>query len=199
MRKAAHFTVFLTGLMLLSGCGYHKPQAVLAPPTEGQDQTTGKVMMRVKPLRDFECSYYFDNRLISRGIQPLQLYIQNDSDTYYVLSGSDISLPILGKREVGAVFYRNILGRSLVWLLGVALLWQVFLPLFFVDGLFCLQANKEIGSDLNSICINPKEKLVLAPRTRTHKVLFVPVDEYHYHFTITLHEQDTDNVVTFSF
>lgn len=194
MRKAINFTVLLAGIVLLAGCGYHRPQAVLTPPTEGQEQTIKDVLVRLKPLRDFECSYYFDNRLVSRGIQPIQLYIQNDSDRYYVLDGKEIALDLMGKRDVGAVLYKNVIGRSIVWLTGtIAFLWKLFLPILLVDALFCMQANKEISNDIGSICINPKQKLVIAPRSRTHKVLFVPVDSYHHHATVTLREQDKED------
>jgi hypothetical protein len=173
---------------------------VLTPPTEGQEQTIKKVLVRTKLLRDFECSYYFDNRLVSHNIQPIQLYIQNDSDVYYVLNASDISLPLLGKRDVGAVLYKNILGRSVVWLTGtIAFLWQFFLPVWFLDTLFCLQANKEIASDITGIWINPKQKLVIAPHSRTHKVLFVSLEKFHHHMTLSLKEQDKGTELIFRF
>ncbi|MDQ5890515.1 MAG: hypothetical protein QG604_389 [Candidatus Dependentiae bacterium] len=201
MRKAINFTVLFTGVVLLTGCGYHRPQAVLTPPTEGQDQTIKDVLVRIKPLRDFECSYYFDNRLVSRGIQPIQLFVQNDTDRYYVLDGKDITLDMLGKRDVGAVLYKNVIGRSIVWLTGtIAFFWKLFLPILIIDTLFCLQANKEISNDIASICINPKQKLVIAPRSRMHKVLFVPTDSYYHHVTIVLKEQDKEDAeLTFRF
>jgi hypothetical protein len=172
---------------------------VLAPPTEGQEKTIEKVLLRIKPLRDFECAYYFDNRLVSRGIQPIQLSIQNESEKYYVLNGQDISLPLLGKRDVGAVLYKNIVGRSVVWLVGVAVFWKLFLPVLLVDTLFCVQANKEISNDVSSMCINPKQKVVVAPRSKIHKILFVPADKYHHHMTIVLKEQENNGEITFRF
>lgn len=196
------FNLVCTGVMLLTflgACGYHRPQAVLSPPTEGQSQTQKEVLVRIKPLRDFECSYYFDNRLVSRGVQPLQLYIQNDSDRYYVLSGSDISLPLLGKRDVGSRLYKNIVGRSVVWFVGALFFWKLFVPVLFVDTLFCLQANKEIGADLTSLCVNPKQKLVIAPHSRTHKVLFVASDMYHHHLMVPLQEQGKEETLSFRF
>jgi len=199
MRKTIGFTAVCTGLMLLVGCGYHRPKAVLPPPTEGQSQTISGVLMRVKPLRDFECSYYFDNRLVSRGIQPLQLYINNDTDSYFVLDGKDISLPLMGRRDVGGKFYKNVVGRSLVWFVGSLIYWKIFLPVLLLDSLLCMQANKEIGTDLASLGVNPKQKIVIEPRTRLHKVLFVPVDQYHHHMTIPLKEQEKDTVLTFRF
>lgn len=184
----------------MTGCSYHRPLAVLAPPHEGHEQIVDNVSIRVKPLRDFECSHYFDNRLVSRGIQPIQVYIQNDTDQYYVLDGQNISLPVMGKRDVGAVLYKNIMARSCVWLFGtVAAVWQIFLPILVVDTLFCLQANKNIKNDISSVCINPKEKVVLKPHSRLHKVLFVPVDEYHHHITVTLHDQQTQRELVFQF
>ncbi len=199
MNKTMSFMVLVTGIILSTGCGYHRPQAVLTPPTEGQEKTIEKVLVRIKPLRDFECSYYFDNRLVSRGIQPIQMSIQNDSEKYYVLNGQDISLPLLGKRDAGAVLYKNIVGRSVIWLLGTAIFWKLFLPVLLVDTLFCLQANKEISNDISSMCINPKQKLVIAPRSKIHKVLFVSVEKYHHHMTIVLKEQESNNEIAFRF
>ena len=128
-----------------------------------------------------------------------QVYIQNNSDQYYVLDGQNISLPIMGKRDIGAVLYKNVIARSVVWGLGIATVWEIFVPIFIVDMLFCVQANKNIRSDITSVCINPKEKVVLAPHSRTHKVLFVPVDDYHHHLTISLNEQQSDKQLTFKF
>lgn len=202
MRKAAHFIVVITGLIFFTGCGggYYKPQAVISPPTEGQEETQARVMVRVKPLRDFECSYYFDNRLVSRGIQPIQLFVENDSDSYYVLDAEDISFELLGKKDVGAVLYKNIFGRSLVWLVGtVAVFWKVFLPIFIVDTLLCLQANKEMSNDISSLSVNPKEKIVIAPHSRIHKVLFVSADSYYHHLALSLTEQETEKKLRFRF
>ena len=107
MQKTASYArIYIVSLIavLITGCSYHRPSAVLTPPHEGHEQTQEKVSVRIKPLRDFECSHYFDNRLVSRGIQPVQLYIQNESEHYYVLDGREISLPIMGKRDIGAVY-----------------------------------------------------------------------------------------------
>lgn len=203
MDKTSRFRLAVLPILaalFMSGCSYHRPLAVLTPPHEGHEQIVENVSIRVKPLRDFECSHYFDNRLVSRGIQPIQVYVQNETDQYYVLDGQNVSLPLMGKRDVGAVLYKNIMARSVVWLFGtVAAVWQVFLPIFVVDMLFCVQANKNIKSDISSICINPKEKVVIKPNSRLHKVLFVPVDDYHHHITVTLHEQQTQKELVFQF
>ena len=199
---AGQTRVYLACLVsvVLSGCSYHRPSAVLRPPHEGHESVQQKVRVRIKPLRDFECSHYFDNRLVTRGIQPIQLYLENDSEQYYVLNAQTISLPIMGKRDVGSVLYKNIFGRSFVWGLGtVAFFWQMFLPIFVVDLLFCLQANKNIRSDIESVCINPKEKVVIKPHSRVHKVLFIPVEDYHHHLTLTLQEEKSEKELVFKF
>lgn len=202
MKKTAVQTrVYLACLVsvMLTGC-YHAPSAVLRPPHEGYESVQSQVRVRIKPLRDFECSHYFDNRLVTRGIQPIQLYVENDSDKYYTLDAQTISLPVMGKRDVGAVLYKNILGRSFVWTVGtVAFFWQFFLPVFVIDLLFCLEANKNIRSDIGSVCINPKEKVVLKPHSREHKVIFVPLDEYHQHMTLTLQEEKSESELVFKF
>jgi len=202
MKKQAVLRYFLGYIIVtITGCGYYRPTTMLRPPHEGLKQEIESVSICLKPLRDFECAHYFDHRLVSRArVQPLQVYIQNNSDKYYVLQGSHISVPILGKRSVGAILYKNIFGRSLVWGFGTAaIFWQLFLPLWVIDMIFSLQANKNIRNDIESICINPKERVVITPNSRVHKVLFVLQEDYHHHIDITLVEQQTDNELVFKF
>lgn len=173
---------------------------MLRIPQEGQEKKISDVLVRIKVLRDFECAHYFDNRLVSQGLQPIQMYIQNDTDHFYILDGSNISVPLVGKRGVGAYLYKNTYARSAIWLFGtVALAWQLFLPVFLIDTVGCVQANKHIRSDIESICINPKEKLVIPPHTRIHKVLFVDQDDYHHHIEIRLQEQERQDELVFAF
>ena len=203
--KEQHARIFRYAfcLVTLVGCafkGYHNPTVVLLPPHEGQEVTIDKVSIRIKPLRDFECAHFFDNRLVSRGVQPIQVYVQNNTETFYVLNGENISLPLLGKRSVGAVLYKNIIARSLVWTIGtVAVLWQVFLPILIADVLFSMQANKNIKSDIDSIAMRPKDKVVVPPGGRVHKILFVESGEYHHHMSITLTKEQEDGELLFRF
>jgi hypothetical protein len=197
MEKGTFFTALFL-VFAISGC-YHRPQAVLTIPHEGQEQTQESVLVRCKTLADHECYHYFDNRILEHGVQPLQLYIQNDSDKYFVFTGKDISLPIMGKGDVGAMLYKNIVSRSFVWGFGALFYWPAFIPILLVDGILCLQANKEIGDDITSFCISKTEKLVVAPHSRLHKVLFIQESDYHHHFTLALHEQESDHELVFRF
>lgn len=185
------------------GCsfkGYHNPTVVLLPPHEGQELTIDDVSVRVKPLRDFECAHYFDNRMVSKGVQPIQIYIQNNTNTFYVLDGENVSLSLLGRRRVGAVLYKNIIARSMVWLIGtVTILWQVFLPILVADAAFSMQANKNIKSDIESIAMRPKDKVVIAPGARVHKIMFVETHEYHHHLTVTLTKEQEEGEILFRF
>ncbi|MGD1997560.1 MAG: hypothetical protein PVJ92_01455 [Candidatus Dependentiae bacterium] len=193
---------FIFLLLMTAGCsfkGYHNPTVVLLPPHEGQEVTIDDVSVRVKPLRDFECAHYFDNRMVSKGVQPIQVYIQNNTNTFYVLDGENVSLPLLGRRRVGAVLYKNILARSMVWFIGVMVLWQVFVPVFVADAAFSMQANKNIKNDIESIAMRPKDKVVIAPGARVHKIFFVEPHEYHHHMTITLTKEQEEGEVLFRF
>lgn len=203
LRRYSAFFVFMA-VVLLGGCspfkGYYNPSVMLLPPHEGQEITNGNVSIRAKALRDFECAGFFDNRMIDKDVQPIQIYIQNNSDTFYVLDGASISVPLLGKRRVGAVLYKNILARSVVWVLGtIAFSWELFLPILLADTIFSMQANKNIKSDLESIALRPKEKVVLAPASRVHKIFFVDTSDYHHHFSITLTKEQGEGELVFRF
>lgn len=200
MGKTKGVALFILSSIILglSGC-YYRQTALLHPPHEGQDLSQKDISIRIKPLRDFECTHYFDSRLVTKGVQPIQVYIQNDSKKVLVLDATKLSAPLLGKHGIGAKMYKNIVARTIVWALGVSVLWWAFAPLLILDPLFCIQANQEAHKDIESICVQPKDQIVIRPQSRLHKILFIPSEKYHQHLSITLREQDSENELIFTF
>jgi len=185
-------------VLFSSGC-YYRQLSLLHPPREGRDLSQKDVTVRIKELRDFECAHFFDSRLVTKGLQPIQIYIQNDSSKVFVLDATKLSVPLVGRRGVSAKVYKNVVGRSVVWFMGVSLLWKIFMPVLILDTLFCVQANQDAQRDIHSVCVQPKDKIVIQPHSRFHRVLFVPREKYHQHLSVTLQEQGNEEELVFTF
>ncbi len=194
--------VFFIPLFALfsQGCFLQHRDIVLVPPFEGAQKTVNDVSVRVRLLRDFECVSYFGKRLVSKGLQPIQLYIQNASNIEYTLNGEDIDLPLCGKRTVGRHLYNKIIGRSIAWAFGTLIIfWELFLPIWLIDSLYSINHNQKIYRNIEKICINPKEQVIIPPQSKVYRVLFVKAEKYNHRISMIIRDNEESKQLVFSF
>ncbi len=97
------FSSFL--IISFSGCAKYKPHALLEP--TGNYIEKDNVKASTALLTDKDCKYYFSKEIIKAGFQPVQIYIENNSNERLVLDALNINLPIEQRNYVARFLHYN--------------------------------------------------------------------------------------------
>lgn len=134
-----------------------------------------------------DCDRFLDRDVLAEGYQPIQLYIQNDSDKNYVFSLNRITLPIARPEEVAEKVHTSTVGRAVGYGAGALIFWPLAIPAI-VDGVKSANANEALDNDFLAKAARDQ---VVFPHSRFNAVIFVPVHAYQNSYTITLIDQDS--------
>jgi hypothetical protein len=181
---------------LLSGCASYKAQSLanLSPQSAPCAVTQEQVTVSCKAFTKQDCKRYLDRDVISKGFQPVQICIQNESKRSFQFSQNQISLPLADASYVAEKVHTSTVGRATAYGVGALILWPLAIPAI-VDGVKSKNANEALDNDFASK--TPTEQ-TLAPFARINGLLFVPVESYQEAFTLTLVDKETQEKLSFS-
>lgn len=145
------------------------------------------ITVAAKKLTQSECMKYFDRDVIRKGYLPIQLYIQNDTNSSYAFSLNRISLATARPKEVAEKVHTSTVGRAVGYGTGALFLWPLAIPAV-VDGVKSAQANEALDADFEAKAARDQ---IIPMHSYFNRVLFVPVNEYAGSFTITLIDVET--------
>lgn len=134
-----------------------------------------------------DCDRFLDRDVLAEGYQPIQLYIQNDSDKNYVFSLNRITLPIARPEEVAEKVHTSTVGRAVGYGAGALIFWPLAIPAI-VDGVKSANANEALDNDFLAKAARDQ---VIFPHSRFNAIIFVPVHAYQNSYAITLIDQDS--------
>ncbi|MDN3504047.1 MAG: hypothetical protein P0S95_00530 [Rhabdochlamydiaceae bacterium] len=140
-----------------------------------------------------ECKIYLDRDVIAQGYQPVQIFIQNDSDNHYTFSPNQIDLPCSDQKQVADKVHTNTVGRAVGYGVGALFVWPLAIPAV-VDGVKSSEANKQLDSDFYS---KTAKTVTVGPHSSMNKLIFVPTSEYRSDFNITLLDMKSNESKTF--
>ena len=190
------FTISAT-LALLSGCAsYHaaplnnlSSDAVCSSSVKNSD-----VIVLARSFDKVDCKRYLDRDVLAKGYQPVQLYIQNNSDQSYSFSLDRIDIPHARAEAVAAKVHTSTVGRILGYgIPGLVVVWPLIIPAV-VDGIKSSDANEALDMDFSS---KAAKNQIINPYTHFNKILFVPVNDHKSSFNITLINQESNEPQTF--
>lgn len=173
--------------LVFSSCASYKAVTLsnLSPTfVEGNQED---VVVVAKAFNVDDCKKYLDRNVLSVGYQPVQIYIQNDSDKALVFTTDRISLPCAPAREVAEKVHTSTAGRVVGYGVGALFVWPLLVPAV-VDGVKSSQANESLDIDFASKVAGNQ---TIFPHSRLNKVLFVPIADYHPNFSLTLIEAES--------
>ena len=152
------------------------------------------IIVAAKAYDKTDCKRYLDRDVIANGYQPVQLYIQNNSDKSYSFSLNRIDLPFAREDEVARKVHTSTVGRALGYgIPGVLVLWPLIIPAV-VDGIKSSEANEALDYDFSSKIARDQ---TIGPRSYFNKIIFVPVGDFRQSFSVTLIDQDSNEPDTF--
>jgi hypothetical protein len=168
---------------MLSGCTKNlkyesRRLTPLTRATAHSSQTKENVTVSVKSFDTSDQAYYFGQK--TRDLHPLQITVDNDSETAWVLSKENISLPLASTTAVTKKYkttgWASVALGALAWPLGV------------VHGYMSHNANKEIEADIADKSI--ETTAIISPEAHRNAVLFSRSEHELQHFSVTLVDAD---------
>ena len=183
----------LLGLSLICsvGCARYHATALssVCPDAIHTTAPSDGLIVAAKAFSKADCKRYLDRDLISKGFQPIQLYIENVSDKTYLFSTSRVNLPLCPPEEVAKKAHTSTLAR--IGGYGAAAIFAS--PLFVIpaviDGLGSSRANSVLDHDFAEK--SAKDQLI-PPYTHKNMLLFIPIDSTQDSFVVTLLDEETN-------
>lgn len=153
-----------------------------------------KISVVSKAFTKEDCNRFLDRDVIAEGYQPVQIYIQNESDKSYIFSPSCISLPIARPEEVADKVHTSTLGRAVGYGAGALVLWPLIIPAI-VDGLKSSEANTALDTDFAAKAARDR---IIFPHSSLNAIIFVPSNAYEEVFSLTLMDRESNQPKTFN-
>ena len=153
------------------------------------------VLISAKVFNKADCKKYLDRDVLNKGYQPVQLYIQNNSDNNYLFSLNRISLSCSRPEEVAEKVHTSTVGRAVGYGAAAWFTFGILAVPAVVDGVKSAQANEALDNDFSAK--TARDQTIL-PHSHFNKLIFVPVNEYQQTFTVTLIDQESNKPKKFN-
>jgi hypothetical protein len=146
-----------------------------------------RVVVVAKAMTSDESKRNFGHDLISRGVQPLHLTIENNTSNEYSLCPSSVDLPRVEVSKIAFKITKSAIPRGIAFKIASFFFWPLAIP-STIDGIRVLKHHQNLKKDLTAKSMRDE---VVAPYSTFNRVLFVPTDEFQDSFKVTLIELDT--------
>jgi hypothetical protein len=114
-----------------------------------------------------ESKKYLNSDLLSRGYQPIQITIQNQTATSFYLEGVD--LPQVPTSEITRKISKSSLPRSIGYKVAGLFFWPFAIP-GTIDGIKTLHKQGKMSKDFAAKAVKQE---IISPFSTLHRVLFV--------------------------
>lgn len=182
-------TALLAGL---SGCtknlNYQRTRLQTIKAASATASVTHKnVSLHVKHFGTADNKHYFNQATLTT--QPIQIAVENNSESAWILSPTRISLPLVSNQRV-----INNLQSSIGWSVFMGL----FIPVIgIVHGIFSYNANKVIQEDVRAKML--EQDTVISPGQQSDFIIFADKRIYSRHFTADIvNAQDPKDKLAFT-
>jgi hypothetical protein len=175
----------LVVIVFLSGCASYRAMplnSTLSSDSMYFQPHFKDVVIAARAFNKHDCKKYLDRNVIKYGYRPIQLTIENKSEKNYLFSLSRISLPIVRPEEVAEKAHTSTVARAVGYGTAALVFWPFAIPAV-VDGVCSAQANEALDKDFAA---KTAKDQIIAPHSHASMLIFVPNDEYHPDFNVTL-------------
>lgn len=185
MKKNLIFGVptLVSMLILLSSWNSYELSA-FAPVTASEEHG---VFITSKAYTPEESKKYLDRDLQSRGYQPVQVTIQNNTADTFLYNEESVSLPSASPGKIALKVSKSALPRAIGYKVAGMLFWPFMIP-GTIDTIRTFKAHKLMKKDYKARAI--KEEAI-SPYSTVHRMIYVPMDEFKETFTIELTDFST--------
>jgi len=152
----------------------------------------GNVSIAARAFTKADCKRYLKRDVIRKGYQPVQIYIENDTDISYLFSTSRVTLPTVPPEEVSKQLHTSSASRIARHGGATLLASPLFAVPVVVDGFKSSEANEIL--DRNFLAKAARD-CVIPPHSHANMILFVPRESFQKTFSITLIDEKTNKPI----
>jgi hypothetical protein len=127
---------------------------------------------------------YLGKDLISRGYQPIQITIQNNSSKFYDMEENAVSLSTATPNKVVRSVMKSSIPRSVGYRVAGLIFWPLSIP-GTIDGIKTAHGHTKLRRHYNAQVIKQE---TIAPFTTIYRILFVPKKNYQEDFILKIKE-----------
>lgn len=146
-----------------------------------------RVLVVAKAMTPEDSKRSFGHDLVSRGVQPLHLTIQNNTSEEYSLCPSSVDLPRIEPSKVAFKVTKSAIPRAIGYKVAGFFFWPFMIP-GLIDSIRVMSHHQKLKKDLTAKSMRDE---VVPPYTIYNRVLFVPKDEFKETFKVTLIELES--------
>jgi hypothetical protein len=147
-----------------------------------------KVNISSKVLDAEESKKYLNSDLLSRGYQPIQLTIDNQTATSFFIEGTNISQ--VPTREIARAVSKSSIPRSVGYKVASFFFWPFAVP-STIDGIKTVHKNRQMSKDFVAKSVKQEK---LAPFSTLHRILFIRTGDLQDHLIVTLSDEKTTKI-----
>lgn len=190
LKRILFLAPVLASALILASCASYSASPLCNPSPDLVQFASPQERITVisKTFSREDCNRFLDRDVIAEGYQPIQIYIQNESENNYIFSLNRISLPIARPSEVAEKVHTNTAGRAAGYGAGALIIWPLAIPAI-VDGIKSSQANDALDNDFAAKAAKDQ---VIFPHSHLNAIIFVPTHAYQDSFTLTLVDKESN-------
>jgi len=140
------------------------------------------VDVQLRTLTAEESRALLGHDLPSKGVQPLQVTIQNNSPETYRFSPEGIDLANIDPRDVAKKVRKAAIPRMIGFKILGMLFWPFMIP-GTIDSIHTFHSYKLLKKDYRAKAVKDE---VIPVYSTFNRILFVPVEDFRNEFTVTL-------------
>ena len=156
----------------------------------GQSQ----VSFAFKTFSRADCYKYLGrSKILSRGYQPIQIQITNNTKKSFVFSLDTFNIPCFSYIDVVEGVNFNTTKRLVGWGIGSLFIWPLIIP-FAIEAVECPKANERLEADFARKALHNQ---IIEPNSVVNGLIFVPV-RFDQNFFFVLRDTKNDERTTLS-
>lgn len=144
------------------------------------------IHIRAKAYSPRESMIYLNRDLLHRGLQPLQVTIQNNTGNSFYLSNQGLDLPNIPSKAIAGKLTRSAIPRSIAFRIAGFFFWPLLIP-GTIDSIITMKNYFDIRQDYYAKSIKDHPELIV-PYSTVNRVIFLPADLDADQFTLYLQE-----------
>lgn len=161
-----------------------KPPAMQMTPL----QDTG-VIVEAKAYSGIESQKYLHRNLPSRGYQPIQISIQNNTPQTFALCSQSIDLPLTSEKQIAKGVFIEGIPRSIGFKIASLFFWPLMIP-GTIDTMVTMKCHQKLKRNLTTKSVKDYQEIILAYST-VNRIIFVKAEDCQPHFHVSLVDQET--------
>jgi hypothetical protein len=184
-----------SSVFFLSGYEVYSPEIPQFIGSVSQPFKEKGVHITAKAYDGVESKEYLKKNLLQLGYRPVQVTIQNNTETPYLLSQEGMEISSAKGSEIAGAITRCSIPRSIAFKVGGFFFWPLMIPAT-LDGVYTFKNHVSMKRDFHAKSIKEEGELI-PPYSTVNRIVFLPWDQVPEEFTLYLENYQTKKMSPF--